>query len=77
MNHVISSGNEHRFYCGDINTADDGDLVMKLSNTRKDFYKDLYSNGVLFQQGGGSNGGTFRKDVVIADTSVKNRYYIK
>ena len=58
---------EHRFYCGDIATADDGDLVMKLSNTRIDIYKPLYLNDVLFQQGGG-NSGAFSEDVVIADT---------
>ena len=59
---------EHRFYCGDIATADDGDFVMKLSNTRIDTYKDLYLNDTLFQQGGGSNSGAFSEDVVIADT---------
>ena len=65
LNHVITSGNEHRFYVGDIATADDGDLVMKLSNTRIDMYKDLYLNDTLFQQG---NSGTFNEDVIIADT---------
>ena len=72
INQVIMGNGEHRFYCGDITTADDGDLVMKLSNTRIDIYKDLYLNDTLFQQGGGggggSNSGTFNEDVVIADT---------
>ena len=40
LNHVIMGNGEHRFYVGDINTTDDGDLVMKLSNTRIDIYKD-------------------------------------
>ena len=70
MNQVIMGNGEHRFYCGDIATADDGDLVMKLSNTRIDIYKDLYLNDTLFQQGGGGGGnsGAFSEDVVIADT---------
>ena len=65
---MIMGNGEHRFYCGDIATADDGDFVMKLSNTRIDTYKDLYLNDTLFQQGGGSNSGAFSEDVVIADT---------
>ena len=68
LNQVIMGNGEHRFYCGDIATADDGDLVMKLSNTRIDIYKDLYLNDTLFQQGGGGNSGAFSEDVVIADT---------
>ena len=64
LNHVITSGNEHRFYVGDIATASDGDLVMKLSNTRIDIYKDLYLNDTLFSQGGGS-GNPFDENVVI------------
>ena len=67
LNQVIMGNGEHRFYCGDIATADDGDLVMKLSNTRIDIYKDLYLNDTLFQ-GGGGNSGTFNEDVIIADT---------
>ena len=59
---------EHRFYVGDIATADDGDLVMKLSNTRIDIHKPLYINHFLFQQGGGGNSGAFSENVVIADT---------
>ena len=65
LNHVIMGNGEHRFYCGDIATASDGDLVMKMNNTRIDIYKPLYLNDVLFQQGGG---GAFSEDVVIADT---------
>ena len=70
INQVIMGNGEHRFYCGDIATADNGDLVMKLSNTRIDIYKDLYLNDTLFQQGGGGGGnsGAFSEDVVIADT---------
>ena len=68
LNQVIMGNGEHRWYIGDINTANDGDLVMKLSNTRIDIYKDLYLNDVLFQQGGGGNSGAFSEDVVIADT---------
>ena len=67
LNQVIAGNGEHRFYVGDINTADDGDLEMKLSNTRIDIYKDIYKNDVLFQQGGGSV-NPFNEDVVIADT---------
>ena len=65
LNQVIMGNGEHRFYCGDIATASDGDLVMKMNNTRIDIYKPLYLNDVLFQQGGG---GAFSEDVVIADT---------
>ena len=36
---------EHRFYNGSIDTANDGDLTLKMSNSRIDFYKDLYLNG--------------------------------
>ena len=69
LNQVIMGNGEHRFYVGDIATANDGDLVMKLSNTRIDIYKDLYLNDTLFQQGGGGgNSGAFSEDVVIADT---------
>ena len=68
INQVIMANGEHRFYCGDIATANDGDLVMKLSNTRIDIYKDLYLNDTLFQQGGGSNSGAFSEDVIIANT---------
>ena len=51
-------------HVGDIATADDGDLVMKISNTKVDFYKDIYLNGVLFTGGGG---GTFHEHVIIHD----------
>ena len=44
INQVILDG-EHRFYNGSIDTASDGDLTLKMSNTRIDFYKDLYING--------------------------------
>ena len=44
INQVILDG-EHRFYNGSIDTASDGDLTSKMSNTRIDFYKDLYLNG--------------------------------
>ena len=45
INQVIMNNGEHRFYNGSIDTADDGDLTLKMSNTRIDFYKDLYLNG--------------------------------
>ena len=44
INQVIADG-EHRFYNGSIDTPTDGDLTLKMSNTRIDFYKDLYLNG--------------------------------
>ena len=68
LNQVIMGNCEQRSYCGDIATADDGDLVMTISNTRKDIYQDLYLNDTLFQQGGGGNSGTFSENVIIADT---------
>ena len=43
INQVIADG-EHRFYNGSIDTASDGDLTLKMSNSRIDFYKDLYLN---------------------------------
>ena len=42
LNQVLMGNGEHRFYCGDIATADGGDLVMKLFHTRIDIYKDFY-----------------------------------
>ena len=44
INQVIADG-EHRFYNGSIDTPTDGDLTLKMSNTRIDLYKDLYLNG--------------------------------
>ena len=44
INQVIADG-EHRFYNGSIDTAIDGDLTLKMSNTRIDLYKNLYLNG--------------------------------
>ena len=38
LNHVIMDNGKHRFFVGDIATADVGDLVMKFSNTRIDTY---------------------------------------
>ena len=46
---------EHRFYCGDIATPSDGDLVMKLSDDRVDLYKPLYYNNQPFSSGGYSD----------------------
>ena len=66
LNHVIMGNGEHRFYCGSIDTADDGDLVMKISNSRVDFYKDIYLNDQIFTGGGSSN--PFNEDVIIANT---------
>ena len=45
INQVIMENGEHRFYNGSIDTASDGDLTLKMSNSRIDFYKDLYLNG--------------------------------
>ena len=44
INQVIADG-EHRFYNGSIETANDGDLTLKMSNSRIDLYKNLYLNG--------------------------------
>ena len=44
INQVIADG-EHRYYNGSIDTPTDGDLTLKMSNTRIDLYKDLYLNG--------------------------------
>ena len=44
INQVIADG-EHRFYNGSIDTPTDGDLTLKMSNSRIDLYKDLYLNG--------------------------------
>lgn len=49
MNYVIGDADgEHHFYCGDVATADDGDLVMKISDTRIDMFKPLYFNNAPF-----------------------------
>ena len=45
INQVIMGNGEHRFYNGSIDTASDGDLSLKIGNSRIDFYKDLYLNG--------------------------------
>ena len=45
INQVIMGNGEHRFYNGSIDTASDGDLTLKMSNSRIDIYKDLYLNG--------------------------------
>ena len=44
INQVIADG-EHRWYNGSIDTPTDGDLTLKMSNSRIDLYKDLYLNG--------------------------------
>jgi len=41
INQVIADG-EHRFYNGSIETANEGDLTLKMSNSRIDLYKNLY-----------------------------------
>ena len=43
LNQVMADG-EHRFYNGSIDTANDGDLSLKIGNSRIDFFKDLYLN---------------------------------
>ena len=45
INQVIMGNGEHRFYNGSIDTASDGDLTLKMSNSRIDLYKDLNLNG--------------------------------
>ena len=56
LNYVVIDGSEHRFYVGDIGTAFDGDMVMKLSNDRIDFYKPIYDGGQPLASGGYSDG---------------------
>ena len=43
LNQVMVDG-EHRFYNGSIDTANDGDLSLKIGNSRIVFFKDLYLN---------------------------------
>ena len=56
LNYVVIDGSEHRFYVGDIGTAFDGDMVMKLSKDRIDFYKPIYDGGQPLASGGYSDG---------------------
>ena len=56
LNYVVIDGSEHRFYVGDIGTAFDGDMVMKLSKDRIDFYKPIYDGGQPLATGGYSDG---------------------
>ena len=56
FNYVVIDGSEHRFYVGDIGTAFDGDMVMKLSKDRIDFYKPIYDGGQPLASGGYSDG---------------------
>ena len=56
LNYVVIDGSEHRFYVGDIGTAFDGDMVMKLSKDRIDFYKPVYDGGQPLASGGYSDG---------------------
>ena len=56
LNYVVIDGSEHRFYVGDIGTAFDGDMVMKLSKDRIDFYKPIYDGGQPLALGGYSDG---------------------
>ena len=55
LNYVVIDGSEHRFYVGDIGTAFDGDMVMKLSKDRIDFYKPIYDGGQPLASGGYSD----------------------
>ena len=56
LNYVVIDGSEHRLYVGDIGTAFDGDMVMKLSKDRIDFYKPIYDGGQPLASGGYSDG---------------------
>ena len=57
LNYVMGDADgEHRFYCGNVLTVDDGDLVMKISDTRVDLYKPLYLHNVPFSSGGYTDG---------------------
>ena len=56
LNYVVIDGSEHRFYVGDIGTAFDGDMVMKISKDRVDFYKPIYDGGQPLATGGYSDG---------------------
>ena len=56
LNYVVIDGSEHRFYVGDIGTAFDGDMVMKLSKDRIDFYKPIYDGGQPLSTGGYTDG---------------------
>ena len=55
LNYVVIDGSEHRFYVGDIGTAFDGDMVMKISKDRVDFYKPIYDGGQPLSSGGYSD----------------------
>ena len=57
LNYVVIDGSEHRFYVGDIGTAFDGDMVMKLSKDRIDFYKPIYDGGQPLSSSSGYTDG--------------------
>ena len=53
LNFVVIDGSEMRFYVGDRTaTPFDGDMVMKLSNDRITFYRQLYDNNTPLGSGG-------------------------
>ena len=57
LNFVVIDGSEMRFYVGDIGTAFDGDMVMKLSKDRIDFYKPIYDGGQPLSSSSGYTDG--------------------
>ena len=57
LNYVVIDGSEHRFYVGDIGTAFDGDMVMKLSKDRIGFYKPIYDGGQPLSSSSGYTDG--------------------
>ena len=57
LNFVVIDGSEMRFYVGDIGTAFDGDMVMKLSKERIDLYKPKYDGGQPLSSSSGYTDG--------------------
>ena len=55
LNFVVINDSEMRFYVGSRDTVFDGDMVMKLSNDRITFYRQLYDGNTPLASGGYSN----------------------
>ena len=56
LNFVVINDSEMRFYVGSRDTVFDGDMVMKLSNDRTTFYRQLYDNNTPLSSGGYTDG---------------------